>query len=873
MKIGIGIDTGGTYTDAVVYSFETQTILGTAKSLTTKNDLSMGILSAIDGLPSHLTKQAELISLSTTLATNTCVEDKGGRAKLIFFGDNKKAIDESGGKYGLPAAEDIYIQESRTKFNGEIEHEPDWELFRSQIKNGFEHMDGAGIIEVNAMRNGAVFEKKAKAIFQEIHNIPVVCSNELFSELNSLQRGASTLLNAGLFPVISEFLSAVKKALELRGITAPLAIVRSDGSLMSEEFASLRPVETLLCGPAASTLGGMQLSGSQNCIIVDMGGTTTDIAIAKDGIPVSVTDGVSIGKWKTFVNGLYVKTLGLGGDSAIHYSGERLYLEDYRVTPLCVVAEKYPNVIDNLKNLEIRTHTRFLYEHYLLVKDIADSPRYTDFEKAFCNALKEKPLLIGEAAEAVSKEIYTLDVKRLVKDGIVQICGLTPTDIMHIKRDFNRYCREASLLGAEFAAFNLDITVDELCSLTYDEIKRKLHLNIVAAMLENKYPEYMKNGINAHIEGFINNSYDSAKTGIRDPLISAMFSTEYSLVGIGAPIHVFLDDVAKILGTKAIIPNHYEVANALGAVMGNVSASSSVEIRPNNSADDVTGYTVFGNEGAAIFDDMEDAIEYAVLQAEEMAESEAAKRGASGTLTVTSKVQRQDAQARDGAVYLGTTVTAHAIGSAGFLGSTPLVLINSEKISKSKPGKKDATTAKQTAYHTEALIKEALEYGFSQAGELNMKALVFMPEVEAMCAACPQYNKNWRCPPGCGSIEDAAAKAANYSYGIIVQTVGYMEDDFDHKGIQETSEKHNSNFALLVGALKKRYSDILPMGAGTCSICKVCSYPDAPCRFPDKAISSMEAYGLWVSKVCAMSGVAYNNGEATVTFTSCYLLR
>lgn len=162
MKLGIGIDTGGTYTDAVIYNFENKKILGSAKSLTTKNDLTIGILGAIDGLPVDLVQQAEIISLSTTLATNACVEDKSGQAKLIFFGGEKKVIDDYGHQFGLPPTEEIYIQESFTKFSGEIEREPDWEFFESQLDSRFEHLDGVGIIEMNAMRNGAVVEKKPK---------------------------------------------------------------------------------------------------------------------------------------------------------------------------------------------------------------------------------------------------------------------------------------------------------------------------------------------------------------------------------------------------------------------------------------------------------------------------------------------------------------------------------------------------------------------------------------------------------------------------------------------------------------------------------------------------------------------------------------
>ena len=178
-------------------------------------------------------------------------------------------------------------------------------------------------------------------------------------------------------------------------------------------------------------------------------------------------------------------------------------------------------------------------------------------------------------------------------------------------------------------------------------------------------------------------------------------------------------------------------------------------------------------------------------------------------------------------------------------------------------------------YNTEMLKNEALDVGFSQAGELNIEALVFMPEVRDMCSVdrCHQYGKNWCCPPGCGSIEEAAERAGKYSYGLIVQTIGRMEDDFDYETIQDTSEKHKSNFDTLIGRLRERYSDILPMGAGTCTVCKTCSYPDAPCRFPDKVMPSMEAYGLWVSKVCELSKIPYNNGKQTITYTSCYLLK
>jgi len=667
MKLGIGIDTGGTYTDAVIYDFESRKILGSAKSLTTKKDLSIGILGAIDGLPAELVKQAEVISLSTTLATNACVEDKGGHAKLIFFGGDPKVIDQNGPKYGLPKSDEIYIQESFSSFSGESRGEIDWELFRREIEHGYDEYDGVGIIEMNSMRNGAAGEKKAKKIFEEIYDIPVVCGHELFSELNSLRRGASTLLNAGLFPVIKEFLASVKKALDVRGIhPKSLVIVRSDGSLMSEEFASIRPVETLLCGPAASAMGCTSLSGRKNCVVVDMGGTTTDIALITDGIPVKMTNGVSIGRWKTFVSGLYVKTFGLGGDSAVHYNGNRLFLEEYRVTPISTAAAKYPSVVDNLKNLHLRKHTRFLYEHFMLVKDIENSARYSEEEKAFCRAIREKPLLISDAAAAVGKDIYSLHVERLVKDGVVQICGFTPTDAMHIKGDFTKYSREGALLAAEFIAHNLDISVDDLCSRVYDEVKRKMYLGIAKALLENRYPDFAKNGISEDIERFLLDNYAAFRDGRRKALLTTAIRTDYSLVGMGAPIQVFLPEVAEMLGTEAVIPENHEVANALGAIVGNISASVTVEILPDNSADGICGYMVYGDGGKITFETHEEAVRYAEAEAHRQTAEELKRRGGSGVFSITSAVMTDEAAGAEGTVYIGTAVTAYGNAMMGY---------------------------------------------------------------------------------------------------------------------------------------------------------------------------------------------------------------
>ncbi len=172
-------------------------------------------------------------------------------------------------------------------------------------------------------------------------------------------------------------------------------------------------------------------------------------------------------------------------------------------------------------------------------------------------------------------------------------------------------------------------------------------------------------------------------------------------------------------------------------------------------------------------------------------------------------------------------------------------------------------------------VELALSGGFTHAGELNVDTLKLYPEVRDMCAAdkCHAYGKNWVCPPACGSLEECEVRMRGFTKGIIVQTVGELEDEFDYESIEELTIRHNENFHALVPKLKELFPDLLPISAGACSKCKTCTYPEAPCRFPDTATSSMEAYGMIVSQVCEQNDMKYYYGKNTLAYTSCCLFR
>lgn len=174
----------------------------------------------------------------------------------------------------------------------------------------------------------------------------------------------------------------------------------------------------------------------------------------------------------------------------------------------------------------------------------------------------------------------------------------------------------------------------------------------------------------------------------------------------------------------------------------------------------------------------------------------------------------------------------------------------------------------------EKLTALALDCGFSHCGALEVAKLDLREDVREMCKSnsCGQYGKRWSCPPGCGTLEECREQLMAYKTGILVQTTGILEDEFDGETMMETEAEHKEHIVAMREELKKIYPRVLTAGAGCCTVCRKCTYPEEPCRFPDKQIVSMEAYGMLVLEVCKANGMKYYYGENTITYTSCFLL-
>ncbi len=666
MRLGIGIDTGGTYTDIAVYDYEKKEILAKGKTITTKSDLSIGIKNALSLIPQNLLESAVLLSMSTTLATNACVEKKGARAKLILMGTTKETMRwiDAKNKYGLNYS-DVLCVELNSGSDGSVVAHPDWQAVIDENKQWLSEAQALSIAELNAMQNGAVCEVKAHEEFTKKFNVPFVMANEFAQDLNVMERGATALLNARLLPVNEEFMKSVKTALSQKRADIKTMVVRSDGSLMTDTAAHTKPVETILSGPAASVIGALSLTNCENSVVIDIGGTTTDVSVVESYRP-CMTDGIKIGGWRTQIKGVYIDTFGLGGDSHIYCKDAKLQLGTRRVQPLCLLSMQYPSVIESLRQLvdnNVKSHIP-LHEFLFLVKVPKSLDTYNEYERELIEKLEKAPIMLGHNV----LDYYSMKTQRLENEGVIMRAGLTPTDIMHINGDFTAHNKEASILGARFLMRNLyeyDDTPQDLqkfCDDVYDVVCEKLYKNIIRIMLTHQHKKIFTKTVSKQILKLAQYNWkhrndDSYK------LVDLKFTTNATLIGIGAPTHIFLPEVAKALGCDFVIPQHAEVANALGAIVADISATSKVTITPCYPGDELFGYKVYTESGLTVIENHEDALIFAEKAAREQAEEEARALGAIGQIEVSVSSKSKMATSTEGKqVELGDTIIATACG-------------------------------------------------------------------------------------------------------------------------------------------------------------------------------------------------------------------
>jgi N-methylhydantoinase A/oxoprolinase/acetone carboxylase beta subunit len=563
--LGLGIDTGGTFTDAAIVDMESMQVLATSKSPTTYSDLSIGMLGSVDGVLSSGTfsvEEIKLVGLSTTLATNSILTGKGGSVGLICIGWVPNPECDLGAKmvHSVVGGHMVSGREKAPLNLFQMEH-----AISSMVGN----VDAIVVSSIFSVHNPE-HEEIARRMILDRSDLLVVAGHDLTSELGVTERTVTAVLNAKLIPIIDEFLTGVEDSLRKRKISGQIMVFKGDGSMMSIAVARERPVETILSGPAASLMGGRLLSGLDNCIVLDIGGTSTDIAYRDQGFPWITNYGATVGNWRTRVRAIDIWTSGLGGDSDVQMDGHgRIEIGPDRVTPLAVAAKRNPYVLEKIKTTRMTTFYTW-YERDPSSLCWGDALVY-DYIKTFglCT--------LYELHDALEDRTYVPEnIKSLKAKGFISQTGLTPTDFMHAKGVYVSGDVAASKEGIEIFANRLGVTSEQFVDTFMEEMVTRVGAEIIKKLIYDEAGELTNS---RSLDYMIRASLGAA--GFRTMSIHAML--DRPIVGIGAPAHIFVPELEKRLDVKVVIPPHANVGNAVGAVCSKVSESITLQVYPRGS--------------------------------------------------------------------------------------------------------------------------------------------------------------------------------------------------------------------------------------------------------------------------------------------------
>lgn len=658
MALLLGIDTGGTYTDAVLLDDVTDRIVVSAKSLTTRPDLSLGIGAAMDRVldesgtsPSGI----DLVSMSTTLATNALIEGQGGRVALVFIGFEATELSKSGLAEALGDDPVVYV--SGGHGHGGQEVSPfDTDALLAGLDSIEGDVTGVAIASRFATRNPA-HEIAAREIVRDRLGVPVTCSHDLSQALGGPKRALTAVLNARLIGLIDRLITATQDHMAARGITARLMVVRGDGALVSADLARERPVETILSGPAASIAGAQWLTGAKNAFVSDIGGTTTDICLLKDGLPKIDPNGAKVGQHRTMVEAVAMHTFGLGGDSEVSVSdglNGGLTLGPRRVLPVSLLAKDHPDLVHGVLDRALSLKTPSEGVTRFVIAQWSTEPTGLDQREAVIVArLSSGPLRL---ADAVQNRAEDPALKRLVSRGLAILSDITPTDASHLLGDMTEWDGEAARKALTLFARRRTGSGECLSPEPEDLAERiivQLTRQTTLALLETAFAE----------EGWENpaslarHALMTAGLGNHSGLVRVNAGLGLPVVGLGASAQCYYGNVGGALGCETILPDAGGVANAIGAVVGQVAIHAEGTI---SSAGEGT-FRAHLPDGPAVFNNKDEAI--AVLRS---ALTEQATEGAKATgvedIRISEVFDQQEAQIEARAMFIEATMRITARG-------------------------------------------------------------------------------------------------------------------------------------------------------------------------------------------------------------------
>jgi N-methylhydantoinase A/oxoprolinase/acetone carboxylase beta subunit len=631
-RVGIGIDAGGTFTDVVLFDVAAHCLLAKTKASTTHWDYSEGIRQALSRWQPEELRKAEYVALSTTLATNAIVEDQGQPVGLLvmppyglFDRDRcqhrpveplSAKLDIEGEELAAVDLDEVYAAASRMVAVDKVQ---------AFAVGGF------------ASHANPAHEQQIADFLMDRFGLPVTCSHELSEGLNYRVRAETAALNAGILPCIELLIDRLELVLREMSVDIPVYVVCSDGSLMGLEQARRHPLLTMLSGPAASVAGALHLAEVTDAVVADMGGTTTDLALVTDGRAALCEDGARVGQWETHVRALDLRTIGLGGDSAIRVVEGQLRVGPRRVASICSLQERDARLDGAIEWLEghpdVLMRDDASEQIIWLCGSVEDAQ--TPDERALLGFLGARPRVVRELAILVGKsDPRFLPLAGLESRRVVARAGLTPTDILHVMGRVSLWptACAARVSGLYAGAFGL--SKEAFSARVLDDISAVLTEQVLLRALPG----------GTHGDG-LSPMVRNALLGRSGGVARLRAEVDVPIIGIGAPADAYLPGIADQMHVQVLVPEHAEVANAVGAAISRFGISHRVAVALAGDG----RYRIDGAPGDSRFSDVDEATTFAREHVMTWVQKEASRMDVrNGEITIT--VSDQTAPTSDGGI-------------------------------------------------------------------------------------------------------------------------------------------------------------------------------------------------------------------------------
>jgi N-methylhydantoinase A/oxoprolinase/acetone carboxylase beta subunit len=637
-RYGLGIDAGGTYTDAVILDLDKGRVVHYVKALTTRPDPSEGIRSALSKIPEKLLDGVSMVSLATTFATNAIVEDRGVGAGLILIGYEQKPEE-------IPGSTRVLMLEGGHTVSGDEKAPLDLGYLNENLPSFLRDLEAVAVTGFFSVRNPD-HELKVSQFIRKQHDVSVVLGHQLSMRLDAMKRATTAWWNARLIPLVRRVMKSTENVLLERDISVPLMIVRGDGTLMSVRTALDRPIDTLLSGPAASILGAKFLSNVENALIIDMGGTTTDMALLLGGRVAINPQGAQVGKWKTHVEAAKVRTMGLGGDSLISIEdGRRVTVGPRRVLPLCQLAVQEPRIIELLKVILQKVSKRYhgtsnpcsFYFRPSLSgvqdRDEAGAPVVSEF-------------LLSEHPDGWTSLWKLRDDE---KNGLIFWSGLTPTDIRVASGKLQFGTEGAAKLGLAVFARYAGMVESLFQQAIEEEIQRKLCMEAISFVNETAEEAL------DWLEHYWFQKWVPSQAGIG---LDIELKLTVPVVGAGAPAAAYLPNAFQRFHTECILPEPFSVACAVGAVVGMVNITLTGEIRSADSG----RYSLHTPAGRELFQSLQEALHRGRIVLEGLAREQMLQNHVVEPIFDFTTEEKKVVAATGEEIYLATILRLQATG-------------------------------------------------------------------------------------------------------------------------------------------------------------------------------------------------------------------